>query len=100
MLSGTRFLTKRFDHQFSNTILSLMEDWEKNEYSTKFMVWLKWSEQSSPDPGKGVGSGEKIKKVFFNYMMIFLHMLWGGQTNPRISRRTKSRVMYGGRHAA
>ena len=42
---------------------------EKKEYSTKFMFWLKWLEQSSPDPGKGVGSGGKhtIKYIFLGF---------------------------------
>ena len=49
----------RFDHLFGKTILSLNGKLEKNAYSIKFMFWLKWSEQSSPVPGKGVGWGQK-----------------------------------------
>ena len=31
----------------------------RNIKGTKVMFWYKWLEQSSPVPGKGVGSGEK-----------------------------------------
>ena len=26
-----------------------MENWEKNAYASKFMFWLKWAEQNSPE---------------------------------------------------
>ena len=32
----------------------------RNIKGTKVMFWYKWLEQSSPVPGKGVGSGGKI----------------------------------------
>ena len=37
----------------------------RNIKGTKIMFWYKWLEQSSPVPGKGVGSGEKIQTSNF-----------------------------------
>ena len=60
------------------------------------MFWLKWSEQSSPDPGKGVGRGEKIHfnlsnillhYVFFNFIVSFLR---GGLTS--VTTRTHAHL--------
>ena len=33
----------------------------RNIKGTKVMFWYKWLEQSSPVPGKGVGTGKKIQ---------------------------------------
>ena len=48
-----------FDHLIGKTIICLTGKLKKKVYLLKYMFWKKWPEQSSPDPGKGVGSGKK-----------------------------------------
>ena len=53
-----------FDHLIGKTIICLTGKLKKKVYLLKYMFWKKWPEQSSPDPGKGVGSGGKNIQFF------------------------------------
>ena len=62
------FIFYTYDHLFFNLWDMGSDTWNKSEKKlrningTKIMFWYKWLEQSSPVPGKGVGSGGKTYK--------------------------------------